>query len=260
MGDIVDQVMAVIRHAGMQAPVRLIGTCVDQFVLALRRAELMKIDCLVFVGLRQGRAFPGLWITAVIKAAAVLGPGSTAELDPLNEIAGVLAGGDVPDAELLPVTARFRHAIDEPFPIFARRGLRQRGGAVFRECVWIKQHACFGFERFRHMEHTLILQTRVAVEEPLSTMLKRHAGALIVPGLLQSLADFGALRNGLEITKSHFVLGLHPGLCFITVVIFQPAIGIRHLGAVIIVDDAAVFPGFRVGEALGGGDGGHEAK
>lgn len=91
-------------------------------------------------------------------------------------------------------------------------------------------------------------------------MLKGHARALVVPGFLQPLANPGALWDGFEEAKRHLILRFHPGLRFVAVVVFEPAIRIGHFRAVVVVDDTFVFTGVGVVQRLGKGGGGHEVE
>ena len=67
-------------------------------------------------------------------------------------------------------------------------------------------------------------------------LLLGHREALVVPELRQPLADRLALRDLVEIAERQLVLGLDPGVRVGRVRVFQPAVGIGDLRAVIVVD------------------------
>src|SRR5262249_57508538 len=51
----------------------------------------------------------------------------------------------------------------------------------------------------------------------------------------EAIFDGGGIGNLIKISKTDFVLRFDPGRHFRRVVVFQPAIGIRHFGAEVIV-------------------------
>ncbi len=164
----------------------------------------------------------------------------------------VLAGVDVADPPLAPVAAGRLQAVSEQPGVLADRRAGQRHRAVRRERVRIEQHARLrlAVERRGPVEDVLVLQPVVLCVEVAAALLVRHAVLLVVPQRGQPVADRAALRDGLEERERHLVLGLDPGARLGRVRILEPAVRVRHLGAVVGIDHGALGSG-RIGEPAG---------
>ena len=219
----------------------------------------MEIHALVLVLLGHRLAVLRLRVTTVEEAASIGGPGGAAELDPLECLRQFLAGLHVADANLIPVTAAAAGAIGQPFAVVAEAGDGQGHGAILGQGIRVQQHLRLALQRVRPIKHALVLQARVPRVKPALALAERQAKALVVPQFLQPVADRLALGQRLQVAEGHLVLRLHPGLGFVGVVILQPAIRIRHLGAVVNIHHVVLTSG-GVGQGLSESSRGHEQQ
>ncbi|MNV59113.1 hypothetical protein D3C71_1515190 [compost metagenome] len=74
-------------------------------------------------------------------------------------------------------------------------------------------------------------------------LAKRRPLLGVVPGRGQLLLDGGAKRNAGEVFLSHSVLGLYPGLGLGAAIVLQPAIGIGHGLAEVVIHLLALAGG-----------------
>ena len=102
------QVLAVIRHADAEVPVRMIGPAVDELIVFLLRAQLVEVDHLV-----EGRCLVLLARLAARDSACSrsrvpsLFQSTSANRDHFRWSLELLAGFDVEHVNLLPVAAGF---------------------------------------------------------------------------------------------------------------------------------------------------------
>jgi len=248
--DRVDGVAAIGTDFCSESPIGMIGPLVDQPVRRLLGAEPMIVDLLVAVQIEQRIGPSGrLRIAAVEEARAVMGPRGARELDPLQVVAAVLVRRDVADAELLPIGAAAGGAIDHGAPVFRQCQDRQRDGSVLRQRVGIEQHLRLRRERALRVQHGLILEAGVLEEEVAAALLEGSSVFRVVPQLRQAAANALSLGNLLQVGERDSVLRLHPGPGFRRVHILEPAIGVRNLGAVVVLHDVTLAGG-RISKGL----------
>ena len=193
-----------------------------------------------------------LGVAAVVEAAAVPRPAGAGELDPAEVVAQVAAAGHVAHVELLPVGAGGGGAVHQA-PSVARDGEgAERHRAVLREGVGVQQQARLGVEGVEGVEHRLVLQPVVAEEEVAAALAEGDAELLVVPQPRQALADRLALRDLLQVAEGDAVLRLHPRAGLRAVGLLQPAVGVGHARAVVVVD-LRTARGDRVVQLLRGG-------
>ena len=87
-------------------------------------------------------------------------------------------------------------------------------------------------------------------------MLRWSTDLLVVGHLLHAFGQFAPQWNLGQISVGHLVLCLHPFGGFLAVVVFQPAVGVSHLGAEIFVHYIA-FGAFRIMCLCQGSNTGH---
>src|ERR1700730_503403 len=105
--------MTIVGYLGVEEPILVVGPLVNEFILRLRRAELMK-EKLVVVNLRAEFVFLIRFVVAAVKEpAAVFFPRRTREFDPVELIRSVFACLDVAHFPLLPIGTGGRKAIRE---------------------------------------------------------------------------------------------------------------------------------------------------
>ena len=106
-----DQIATVFGDAQLEAPVRLIGTFVNQHIGRLLRANSMIVHLHVGVQRCEGGSFFRPGITSVEESFAVRSPFGSAEFDPLQFIVQQLAGFDLHDLPGVPVGARVLNTV-----------------------------------------------------------------------------------------------------------------------------------------------------
>ena len=97
-----DEVAVVLRGVGEVVAVGLVVVAEDQLILALGGAQFVEVHAVEGVLCAELRAV-GRRVAAVVEAVA--DPARAGELDPLQYVAGLLAGREVHHADLLPVAA-----------------------------------------------------------------------------------------------------------------------------------------------------------
>ncbi len=248
------QPVAVVGHLAIEAPFLFVRPLVDELVVRLRRAQQMIEQLLKVIDAGQFRLFVGLVVAAVIEALAIRRPRCGRELDPLQAIVEVATAIHVAHAPLLPIRAGRRQAVSEQAAVRADGATGKGHGAVGGKRVRVQENARFGIQRAGDVNHALVLQTVVAAVKKSPAAGRGDAVLFVVPQLLEPAAERIAGRNRLEETESELVLGLDPGARFLAVGVFEPAKGIGHLPAVVIVDRVATT-GLRVNPAPVGFDG-----
>ena len=237
--------LAVLRGPGPEVAQRVLAVLVDEAVGRLRRTERMVVDLLILV-LRRIDASVGRLIAAVVEAFGVGSPLGAGVLHPADFVGGQLARRGILDADLDPVRARCGGRIGEVAPVLRERRRGQRHRPVLRKGVRIEEDLARRARLLRAVEHRLILQAVVIIVVPPVAVLDRRPLLGIVPQFGQPLADRTAEGDLREVVLRHGILGRHPGSRRLRIVILEPAVGIGHLGAEIVVHDPAAL-GFGVG-------------
>ena len=203
-----------------------------QPVILLRRAEPVEID-LVLIG--PGRQLAAIrLVVARVEEALVAEPADAAELHVLEGRLQRLLALYVHQVDLAPVAAGQRQGVGQDAAIAGEAQLIQRRGAVGAEGIGIEEH--LGRLALQLApQHVLVLQAVVLEEVVVAPLAKRRPLLGVVPGGGQLLLDGGAIRDLRQVTLSHPVLGLDPGLRLGAAIILQPAIGVGHGLAEIVI-------------------------
>jgi len=207
-----DEVFAVVGDSAVEAPVLVVGAVVDEEVVRLRRAQGVVVELVEVVGLGELLGLGGGVVAAVEEPFAVLGPGDAGELDPLDVVGEVLGGGDVADADLLPVGAGDGEGVGEAVAVVGDVEAGEGDRAVFRKRVGVEKEGGLVGEVGGGVEDGLVLQAVVAGEEVAVGALEGDAVALVVPELGQAGLDLGPLGDGVEVGEGDLVLGLDQAL------------------------------------------------
>ena len=136
--------------------------------------------------------------------------------------------------DLAPVAAGQRQGVGQDAAITGEAQLIQRRGAVGAEGIGIEEHLG-RLALLLAPQHVLVLQAVVLEEVVVAPLAKRRPLLGVVPGGGQLLLDGGAIRDLRQVTLSHPVLGLDPGLRLGAAIILQPAIGVGHGLAEIVI-------------------------
>ncbi|MNP41412.1 hypothetical protein D3C76_1351150 [compost metagenome] len=136
--------------------------------------------------------------------------------------------------DLAPVAAGQRQGVGQDAAIAGEAQLIQRRGAVGAEGIGIEEHLR-RLARQLAPQHVLVLQAVVLEEVVVAPLAKRRPLLGVVPGRGQPLLDGGAIRDLRKVILSYPVLGPDPGLGLGAAVILQPAIGIGHGLAEIVI-------------------------
>ena len=155
--------------------------------------------------------------------------------------------GCVHDDHLAPVAAALAYLIRTQAAVFGKADAAQRSGAISTKGVGVEEYFRLAVALLA-VEHALVLQAVVFVEIGPFAAGEGRRVALVVPQLLQAGLHGGFVRNGVEVSKSHFVLGFHPLGGFFATVVFEPAVGVGHAGAEVLVHHGAVHAGFGIGK------------
>ena len=103
-------------------PVLVLAIFPDERVVGLRRADPVVGHLLVVIRRLEVVAWPGFGKPAVKEALAVGVPLGRRELDPLQVVAAVLAGGHVADFPFVPVRPRGGDPVGQQFAVVAHLG------------------------------------------------------------------------------------------------------------------------------------------
>ena len=116
--------------------------------------------------------------------------------------------------ELLPITATSRNGIGRIFPVVREPYALECHRTVIGKAVRVKEYTLCSSQLIHHVKHTLVLQTVVLIDIPAPMSFERCAYLLIIAYFLQSLQQFSAERNLLQIGVGNLILCLHPlGCC-----------------------------------------------
>ena len=141
----------------------------------------------------------------------------------------------------MPVTAVARNSVTEEVTIVGDTDCGERHRAVVRKFVGVKQFHGITIETVLVVQDALVLQTVVAVEEIAITLLPRRTFLRVVENLQQMLFHLLAIRNLRQELVGNLVLSLHPVGRLLRIIIFKPAIRIRHRRSKILVYGVALF-------------------
>ena len=207
-----DQILAVVGHVAVELPLLLVGPLVDEDVLGLRRAELVEVELLEVVrALQVSRPSRARGTGRSRSPMPSLVHEARRELDPLEMVVAILAGGHVADLPLGPVGAGRGEAVGEQLAVLAEPRPRERDGAVLGQRVGVDQQLRLAVELVGGVEDALVLEPRVARVAVDRAFLAGDAELLVVPERGQPLLDGVALGDLLKVAKGDLVLGLDPG-------------------------------------------------
>ena len=136
---------------------------------------------------------------------------------------------------LIPVATAARNGVSHIAAIFRKVNRLQRHSAIVGEFVWVEHFTRRAIERVHFIQHALILQTIVLIEEVFTVMLERNAHLLIVLEFHHLLFQGIAERNLRNVVLGHLVFGFHPSGGFGRIVVLQPAVRVSHLHAKILI-------------------------
>ncbi len=233
-----DEVPVVVGHGDVEHPLLLVGLLEHEDVRRLLGPGAVVVDLLEIGG--GGRPIRGrLGEPRVEEPAAVLPPRSVGELRPLDAIGEILRGPDVAHVELAPVGASARQPVREELAVPAHGRERGRDGSVRGELVRIEQDARRCAWPVHHVEDRLILQAPALGVHDATAVLLGDAEPLVLEELAEPLHDAGALRDGRQVAVRELVLRVDPCASRGRVVLFQPAVRVFDLHAVVVVHGAA---------------------
>ena len=130
-----------------------------------------------------------VWVAAIEDALVVLGPSDPAELHLLQGLGVVLTSLHVPELDHLPIRAGGTEAVSHHEAVMAPGTTAKTDCAVLSQGVWVKKDSGLSFKTVLDIDHSLILQPRVAREEVLFTLLVRTSNLLVIPKVGQIFLD-----------------------------------------------------------------------
>ena len=89
----------------------------------------------------------------------------------------------------MPVGARGTEAVSHHEAVMAPGTTAEANCAVLSQGVWVKKDSGLSFKTVLDIDHSLILQPRVAREEVLFTLLVRTSNLLVIPKVGQIFLD-----------------------------------------------------------------------
>ena len=216
---------------------RPVGRGVDQLVLRLRRADAVIIEALAKVGRAEGLARLGRGEARIEKAFAAAVPGGLGKFHPLHRVVQRPAAVDVDQAQRAPVAARILHGIGEIFAVGRGRPFGQRARPVARPAIGVEQQPLRSRQAFADIERGLVFQTLVIAIEIAAARLARHGVAAMGEERLQPGLERIAPRQRVEIAAGERIFLRHPVAHrrIAAQVVFEPAIGVGHLDAEMIL-------------------------
>ncbi|MNQ71423.1 hypothetical protein D3C85_860900 [compost metagenome] len=203
-----------------------------QPVILLRRAETVEIDLVLICPGRQLAAVR--LVVARVEEALVAEPADAAEFHVLEGGLQRLFALHVHQVDLAPVAAGQGQGVGQDAAIPGEAQLIQRRGAIGAQAVGIEEHLR-RLARQLAPQHVLVLQAVVLEEVVVAPLAKRRPLLGVVPGGGQLLLDDGAIRDLCQVVLGHGVLGLDPGLGLGAAIILQPAIGVGHGLAEVVI-------------------------
>lgn len=229
-----DEVFLVPGDAGREAQLLVLGKLEDQHIVFLIRAQGVPVH-LVVVVLVFGSHCPGLGIAAVIEAQ-ILKPGHIGKPAPLNHFRELSALFQIQDADFLTIAAVHGNSVGQKPAPALNTVIADGHGAIRAPPIGIQNHLRLTVQALLAVEHRLVLQTAVVLEEIPRSGSARQLGPGIIPQLQEALLDGRAGISGAEELLGELVLPGHPGRHFGIAAVFQPAIGIRDQGSVKVVN------------------------
>ena len=137
----------------------------------------------------RGGAQVVVWVAAIEDALVVLGPSDPAELHLLQGLGVVLTSLHVPELNHLPVGAGGTEAVSHHEAVMAPRTTAKANCSVLSQGVWVKKDSGLSLKTVLDIDHSLILQPRVAREKVLFTLLVRTTNLLVIPKVGQIFLD-----------------------------------------------------------------------
>ena len=233
-----EEPLAVLRGPGREVAQRMGLVLINEAVGRLRGPQLVVVDLLELVLRRIDALLRGV-IGAVIEPLRVGGPHGAGELHPFDPVFGQGFGFGIHDADLDPVRARCRGGIGEIASVLREGDCRKRHRTVLRQRIGIEEDLAGLSGLLRAAEHRLVLQSVVIIVVIPVAVFRRSPLLGVVPQLGQPLADGIAEGDLREIILGYGIFGSDPGGRRLRVVVLEPAVGIRHLGAEVVVHHLA---------------------
>ena len=191
----------------------------------------------------------GRWVAAVVEAVAH--PAGAGELDPLQDVTGLLAGLEVHHADLLPVAAGGVAHHNHVIVVIGGAGEAGGHGAVLAQGIGVEEDLVLAIEAVADVPDALILQAVVLADVVAVANLPGGADFLVVEDLLVAVSDGVAEGDGVQVAARQGILGFYPSAGFFAAVVFEPTVRVGDLRTEIGVDHA-VLAGVRVLESLHG--------
>ena len=225
----------VFCHLHAVEPLGLHRILEEQHVVFLQCAQAVVVDFLHLVDVGELLSLLGCVVGTVEKA--VLIPLRPRELAPLDVVgSGELAGGNVHHVDLHPVAAAARDGVGAVLSVVRERQSLEGYGAVGTQFVGVEKHPLGAVDGVHGVENTLILQAVVAILIPVSVVPGRRSHLSVVGNLGETPLQLGALRQVVQVAGGDSVLRFHPAGGLFAAVVFQPAVGIGHFLAEILVN------------------------
>ena len=207
---------------------------IEEHILSLRSTHPVVIYLMAFVHIGELLAFHRGIIGRIIKAVTL--PGGPGELCPFDMVGKQLTRLGIHYIKLLPITATSRNGIGRIFPVVREPYALECHRTVIGKAVRVKEYTLCSSQLIHHVKHTLVLQTVVLIDIPAPMSFERCAYLLIIAYFLQSLQQFSAERNLLQIGISNLILSLHPLGCCRRGVVFQPTIRVGYFHPEILIN------------------------
>ena len=243
-----EEPLAVLRGPYPEVAQRVVLVLVDEAVGRLRRAELVVVDLLELVLVRIDALLGGI-VGTVVETLRVGRPRGAGVLHPLNAVFGQRSRSGIHHPDLDPVRTGCGRRIGQVAAVLRERRRGQRHRTVLGERVGVEEEFARLTGPLRAVERRLVLQPVVIIIVPPVAVLRGRPLLGIVPQLGQPVADRPAERNLREVVLRHGVLGLDPCGRGLRTVVLEPAVGVGHLHAEIVVRHRAPF-GLGIGQML----------
>ena len=174
----------------------------------------------------------------VEEALAVLGPRGVGELGPFQLVGKHFPSGNLHHVPRGPIRTGLGAGVGHVLSIIAEGQAGQGDCAVLGPLVRIEQHPRLVVQGVPHVQDRLVLQAVVLEVVVAAPFLHRRGVLGEVPEVGQAAEDGLPLGNRLEVGVGDLVFGGHPigDLRRTANVGLEPAIGIGHFAAVIVVD------------------------
>ena len=233
-----EEPLAILRRPRPEITQRMGLVLIDEAVVRLLRAECMVVDLLELVLRRVDTLLRGV-VGTVVEAFRIGRPRGPRVFHPVDAVFGQGLGLGIHDADLDPVRTRCRRGIGKIAAVLGERRCGQCHRTVLGEGVRVEEDLAGLTGLLRAVEHRLVLQTVVIIVVIPVAVFGRSPLLGVVPQLGQPLADGVAEGDLREVVVGHGIFGSDPGGRCLRVVVLEPAVGIRHLGAEIVVHHLA---------------------